>query len=136
MPQIDRRHDPFGLIDLANEQVKAHGEESGVKRVGVIVMRRQYPRRGFETVLCLLEITRRERDLGLCDHTAGPGNTFACAEAPRGTPQEVARTTVIAELGHRDAAKRECRGIVAQGYAVECAEGIASGERACCRRNQ
>src|SRR5690606_19026607 len=97
----DRRHDPFGLIDLANEQVKAHVEESGVKRVGVVVMSCQYPRRGFETVLCLLEITRRERDLGLCDHTAGPGNTFARAEAPRGTPQEVARTTVIAELGHR-----------------------------------
>jgi hypothetical protein len=39
------------------------------------------------------------------------------------------RSNEIAELRRRDASKRECRRVVAQGDPVQCAEGITSRER-------
>ena len=42
---------------------------------------------------------------------------------------ESLRANEIAELRHRDAAKRQRRRVIAQGDPVQCAEGITRGER-------
>ena len=61
----------------------------------------------------LAQVARRERDLGLGDLAAGLGESLSGAEAVRGAPQELARTLIVAELGHRDAAQSEPWRIVA-----------------------
>ena len=61
--------------------------------------------------------------------TAGAGwltNDMRCA---RRTSHESLRSKEIAELRHRDASKRECRRVVAQGDPVQCAKGITRRER-------
>src|SRR5206468_1048151 len=55
-------------------------------------------------------------------------------EGARRTSQESLRSNDIAELRHRDAAKRERRRVVAQGDPVQCAERIT--RRECTRRGR
>ena len=52
------------------------------------------------------------------------------AEAARGALRQLAGARVLAELGHRDAAQRERRRVVAQGDALERAERVAGDEGA------
>ncbi|OKO77484.1 hypothetical protein AC628_15575, partial [Bradyrhizobium sp. NAS96.2] len=51
-------------------------------------------------------------------------------------PQQLLGASEIAEPGHRDAAQRQRRRIVAQGHPFQCAEGITHRERARRSRNQ
>jgi len=51
-------------------------------------------------------------------------------EAPRGIPQQRARPRVLAELGHRDAAQRQCWRVLAQRDPLQSAERVACSEGA------
>ena len=52
-------------------------------------------------------------------------------KARAGPPHQRFRAVEIAELGHRDAAKRERRRVVAQRHPVQRGEWIARGKRPC-----
>ena len=75
------------------------------------------------------QVARDERDLGLGDDASRAGHRFLRAESARSTPQQSLRANEIAELRHRDAAKRERRRIVAQRDPLQRAERITCRER-------
>jgi hypothetical protein len=52
------------------------------------------------------------------------------------TSQESLRLHEIAELRHRNASKRKRSCVVAKGDPLQCAEGIARGERTGCGCDQ
>ena len=65
-----------------------------------------------------VEAPRDERDLGLGDGAPCAGDGLPGAEGAGRAPQQCFGAAEIAELCHRDAAKRQRRRIVAQGDVV------------------
>jgi hypothetical protein len=82
------------------------------------------------------EITRGQRDLGFRHDASCAGHGLFRTEGARCATQQDLCPIEIAELRHGDAAQRQRRWIVAQGYPVECAQRIAAGQRMRCRRDQ
>src|SRR4029077_6132261 len=82
------------------------------------------------------QLARDERDLGLGDDAPRAGHRLPRAKGARRTSEESLRANEIAQLGHRDAAKRKRGRIVAQRDTVQRAEGITRGERARRGRDQ
>ena len=105
----------------------------GVHPVAVRFERR--PRR-VERLRGPAQVARDERDLGLGDDAPRAGHRLFRTEGARRTSQQSLRANEIAELRHRDAAKRERRRVVAQGDPLQCAEGITRRERARRGRDQ
>ena len=105
----------------------------GVHPVAVRFERR--PRR-VERLRGPAQVARDERDLGLGDDAPRAGHRLSRTEGARRASQESLRANEIAELRHRDAAKRERRRVVAQGDPLQRAEGIARRERARRGRDQ
>jgi len=101
-----------------------------VQRVSAIGARLERDRRGRQRARRALEVAHGEGHLGLRDDTAGAGQLLVSAEAAGGAPEELAGARVLAELGHRDAAEGERRGVVTQAYALEGAERVAGDEGA------
>ena len=83
-----------------------------------------------------VEVARDERDLGLGDGASRAGDGLPRAEGAGRATQQQLGAREIAELRHRDAAKRQRRRIVAQSNMVQRAKGIARCERAGRRCNQ
>lgn len=98
----------------------------GVHPVSMLFERRP---RGIERLRGPAQITRDERDLGFGDNAPRAGHCLFRTESARRTPQENLRAIEIAELGHRDTAKRQRRRVVTQGDPVQGAEGITCGKR-------
>ena len=82
------------------------------------------------------QVARGKRDLGFGDDAPRSCHGFFWAEGALSSSQQRLRALEIAELRHRDAAKRERRCIVAQSDSLQCAEGITLGEGACCGCDQ
>ena len=100
-----------------------------MRGVDEIAMRFQRRARRGERVWRPAEVARGERDLGLGDDAPGARHCLFGTEGTRGTPQERFRANEIAELRHGDPSKRERWRIVAQGHALQRAEGITGGQR-------
>ena len=98
----------------------------GVYVVAVLLERRP---RCLQRLRGPTQIARGECDLGLGDDAPRAGHRLFWTEGTRSTSQESLRSSEIAELRHRDAPKRESRRVVAQGDALQCAEGITRRER-------
>src|SRR5262249_49282178 len=79
---------------------------------------------------------RHERDLGLGDDTPGAGHSLSRTEGACRTLQKSLRAHEIAELRHRDTAKREGRRVVTQANTLQHAEEVARGERSRRSRDQ
>src|SRR5918994_5236935 len=105
----------------------------GVYPIAVLVER--CPRR-VERLRGPSQVTRHECDLGLGDDTPRSSHGLFRTECANRTPQERLRSHEIAQLRHRDTSKRESRRVVAQGHALQRAEGITRCKRARCSRNQ
>jgi hypothetical protein len=73
----------------------------------------------FERFRRPAEITRDKRDLGFGDETSCASHRFSRTEGARRTSQQRLRTYEIAELGHRNASKRERWRIVAQRNSLQ-----------------
>ena len=72
--------------------------------------------------------------IALRDDASCAGHGLIRAKGTRRTAQERLRSSVIAELRHGDASKREGRRVVTQGDPLQCAEGITRCE--CTRRSR
>jgi hypothetical protein len=97
----------------------------------------------FESRPCCLErfyrpaqVARDKRNLGFGYDAPRTRHSLLRPEGTRCTSQKSLRSNEIAELRHRDAPKRQCRGVVAQSHPVQRAERITRGERTPCGGNQ
>src|SRR5262249_39692217 len=82
------------------------------------------------------QVARNECDLGLSDDTPCAGDRLPRTECARRPSQEILRANEVAELRHRDAAKRERRRVVTERNALEGTERTARRERARRGRDQ
>jgi hypothetical protein len=85
--------------------------------------------RGIECARRPTQIAGDQRDFGLGDDAPRAGHGFAGTEGASSAAKERLRFCEIAELRHRDAAKRECSRVVAKRNAFQRAERITRGER-------
>ena len=76
------------------------------------------------------QIARGERDLGFGDQAPRASYSLSRTEGASGASQESPGPDQIAQLRHRNAAKRQCGRVVAQGDPFQGAEWIAGGQRA------
>ena len=105
----------------------------GVYVVAVLLERRP---RCLQRLRGPTQIARGECDLRLGDHAPRVGHRLFSTEGTRSTSQESVRSSEITELRHGDAPKCESRRILAQGDALQCAEGITHRERSRRGRDQ
>jgi hypothetical protein len=127
---VDRGERPLGGLELADEELAAGADETGVESVHAIAQGIQRPRGRLERGHRPAQVTRGERDLRLGNLAARPGEPLAAAEAAGGAPQELPRPVVVPELGHGAAPQGEGRRVVAQRDVLERAEGITGRQRA------
>ena len=105
-------------------------EIARMRGIGAVAMPFERVMRRIERLHRPVEIARDERDLGFGDGAARAGDGLPRAEGACRAPQQRLGAVEIAELRHRDAAKRQRRRIVAQGDVVQRAERIARCQRA------
>jgi predicted dithiol-disulfide oxidoreductase (DUF899 family) len=99
----------------------------GVYAITVLFERR--PRR-VERFRRPAQVAQDERDLGLSDDTSRASHSFFRTEGAPGTSQKRLRPREIAELRHRNAAKRQGSGVVTQPDPLQHAKHVARGKRA------
>jgi len=100
-----------------------------MRSVDVIAVRYERRPRRLERRRRPPQIARGEGDLGPGDDTPRTRHGLSRTEGARRISQENFRANEIAELRHRDAAKRQPRRVVTQSDVVKGAEGITLGER-------
>jgi hypothetical protein len=108
----------LGLVEAADQEQAADRELSCMRGVDPVSVLFQRCPRCVERRRGPGEVARDQRNLGLGDDTPGAGHGLVRTEGARRTSQESLRSNEIAELRHRDAAKRERRRVVAQGDPV------------------
>ena len=101
-----------------------------MRGIGAVAVPFERVMRRIERLHRPVEVARDERDLGLGDGAPCAGDGLPRAESAGRAPQQCFGAAEIAELCHRDAAKRQRRRIVAQGDVVQRAERITRRERA------
>ena len=119
----------LGLVKAADQEQAPDLEIPRMRGIDAVAMRLERRPRRVERLRRPAQVARDECDLGLGDDTPRAGHRLFRTEGARRTSQESLRANEIAELRHRDAAKRERRRVVAQGDPVQCAERIARSER-------
>jgi hypothetical protein len=126
---INRGQRPLGGLEFADEKLATRPDQAGVERVGGVAEPVERLGGRIEFVHRPGQIARGQRDLGLGDLATGLGEAFASAKAARGAAEELARSFVVAELGHRNAAQSESRRVFAQRDALERTERITSHQQ-------
>ena len=129
--KIDLAKFRFGIVEAPDQQQAPRLEMARMSGVRPVAMR--FEGRGCrgERFGGPGEVARGERDFGLDDDAPRAGHGLPRAEGAPGPPHQRFRFVEIAELGHRDAAKRERRRVVAQRHPVQRGEWIARGKRPC-----
>src|SRR5207237_797859 len=79
---------------------------------------------------------RHERDLCFRDDASSTRDSLPRSERSRRATEQNLRSIEIAELRHRNSAKRERRRVFTQRYSIECAKRIAGGQRPSRGRDQ
>ena len=121
---------PLGFIEMSEQQEAAGFEITGMRGVDFIAVRLENRPRLIQGFRRPAEIARDECDLGLGDDTSRTGNSLFRTEGASGTAYERSRSHEIAQLGHRNAPKRQCRRVVAQRHPIQCTEWITHRQRA------
>jgi hypothetical protein len=119
-----------GLVDAAEQQQAAHGDQLRVQRIGAIVPRRERRRRRRQRARRSAQVAHRQRHLGLGDDAARARELLVRAESARRPLDQLARAAMLAELRHRDAAQRQRRRVLAQADALERAQRVAGRQGA------
>ena len=119
----------LGLVEAPDQEEAPDLEIPRMRGVHPVAVRFERRPRRVERLRRPAQVARDERDLGLGDDAPRAGHGLFRTEGARRTSQERLRSNEIAELRHRDAAKRERRRVVAQGDPLQCAEGITRRER-------
>jgi hypothetical protein len=118
----------LGLVEAPDQQEAPDLEISRMRGVHLVAVLFERCPRCVERLRRPTQVARRQRDLGLGDHTPRTGYGFFRTESARRASHESLRSNEIAELSHRDAPKRERGRVVAQGDPLQCAERITRRE--------
>ena len=116
------------LVEAADQKKAPDLKISCMRGVQPIAVRFERCTRRIERLRGKTQVTRDERDLGLGDDAPRAGHRLFRTEGAGGTSQECLRPIELAELRHRDASKREGRGVVTQGDPLQCADWITRCE--------
>jgi hypothetical protein len=120
------------LIETPDQQQSPNFKIARMRGIQTITaLFERHPRR-VERLRREAEVARGQRDLGLGHDTPSAGHDFFRTEGPHSAPQQFLRSRIFAELGHRDASKRERWRIVSQGDSLQGSERITGCERTCC----
>ncbi|MNO87627.1 hypothetical protein D3C76_790500 [compost metagenome] len=126
----------FSLVETADQQQAAYFEIARMGGVHPVAVGFQGFPRGVERLHRPAQVAGGEGDFGLGDDAACAGQRLLRTEGARRALQQELRPGEVAELRHGDAAQGERRRIVAQGDAVQRAEGIPRGQCARCGSDQ
>ena len=126
----------LGLVEAPDQKEATDLKVARMRGIHSVAVLFERHSRGVERLRGPAQIARDKRDLGLGDNAPRARHGFFRTEGARRASQQSLRAIEIAELRHRDAAKRERRRVIAQRYPVQCAERIARGERVCRSRDQ
>src|SRR5260370_25017351 len=118
----------LGLVEAADQEQAPDLEIPRMRGIYAVAVRFERRPRRVERLRRPAQVARDERDLGLGDDTPRAGHRLFRTEGARRVSQESLRSNEIAELRHRDAAKREGRRVVTQGDPLQCAERITRCE--------
>jgi hypothetical protein len=128
---INRRQRVLRSLELADEELAARADQPGVKGIGVVAECVERLHGGIEPGHPPGQIASGEGNLGLGYLATSLGEAFATAKGAGGALQELARSLVVAELGHGNAAQGERRRVVAQRNAFERTERITGRQQSC-----
>jgi predicted dithiol-disulfide oxidoreductase (DUF899 family) len=126
--RIERGKRTLGLVETPDQEKTPDLEMPrmrGVHRVAVFFECRA---RRVERLGRPAEVARHERDLCLSDDTPRAGHGLPGTEGARRALQESLGADEIAELRHRDAAKREGRGVTTQANPLQYAKEVTRSE--------
>src|SRR5678815_4891144 len=98
-----------------------------MRRVRSVAMRFEQRTRRIQCFGWKAQVARCQRHFGLRDHASRTRKWLLRTKSPRSAAQQGLCLHEVPELRHRDAAQRERRWIVAQGYQLQRAERIARG---------
>jgi hypothetical protein len=101
------------VVQAADEKKTPDFEVSRMQRIDAVAVPLERCARSLDCSCSTTEVARYERDLGLGDDAPSTSHDFFLAEPACGTAQQGLGTDEIAQLRHRDPAKRERRRIVA-----------------------
>ena len=124
------------LVQLADQKESPDFKIARKPGVQAVAVRFEGRPRSVEHFRRPAQIARGEGNFGLGHYAPRAGYRFFCAEHARSIPQEFLCSWEIAKLRHRDATKRECRGVAPQRDSLQRSERIAHREGASCRCDQ
>src|SRR5262245_1008132 len=126
----------LGLVEAPDQELAPNLEIARMRGVHTVAMFLERAPRCVERLRWPAQVARDKGDLGFGDDTSGAGHRLFGTKGARRATQQSLCTCELAKLRHSNAAKRKCWWVLAQGNAVQGAEGIASGECTRCRRDQ
>jgi hypothetical protein len=124
------------LVEVADQEEAPDFEVPRMRSVHPVAMRFERDARPVQHRRWPTQIARHQRDLGFSNNASRPRDGLFRTKRACGSSQERLGLDEIAELCHRDAAKRKRWRIVAQRNALERAEWITCRECTCRRRDQ
>ena len=125
---IELRQRALGLVETPDQQKTPHLEMPRVRGVHPVAVPLERRPRRVERLGGKAQIARDECNLGLGNDAPRTGHRLLRAEGARRLSQQRLGPNEIAELSHRDAAKRQRRRVVAQSDPLQGAKGVARCE--------
>ncbi|MGE5522773.1 MAG: hypothetical protein ACM3SS_03590 [Rhodospirillaceae bacterium] len=133
--RVELFEDTFRFFEAPDQKQAPDRETPRMRGIHPVAVRFERCPRQIKGLRRPGEVARDQRDLGFGHHAPCAGHRFFRTEGARRTAHERPRSNEIAQLRHRDAAKRERGRIVAEGDAVQRTERIAGRERTRRRRD-
>jgi hypothetical protein len=129
---IEFRQCALGLVEAPDQQQTPDFEMPCMRGVRPVAVTRERRPRRIERLGGKAQVARDQCNLGLGHDAARTRHRLFRTEGTRRLSQQNLRSIKIAKLGHRDAAERQGRCVVAQSDPLQCAERVARCE--CMRR--
>jgi hypothetical protein len=115
----------FGLVETSDQEKTPNLEMLRVRGVRPIAVRLECRLRGVERLGGKAQVAGDECNLGFGNDAPRTSYRLFGTKSARRPSQQSLRSNKVAELGHRDAAKRQSRRIVAQSDPLQCTERVA-----------
>ena len=115
---------------MADQEQSPDLEDPGMGGIDAVAVCFERHSRRVERLGGPAKIARDQRDLGLGNGTARAGHRLSRTEGARRLPQKSLGPLEIAELGHRDATKRQGRRVVAHADPLQGAQDVTRREGA------
>src|SRR5215468_3882167 len=120
--RIEVRKQTLSVIEVPDQEQSPDSKIARMSGVEAVAVCFEGQSRRLECFRRPAQVTRGESNLGLSDDAPGTGHGFSGTEGGRSPPQELLCSCEIAQLCHRNAAKSECRRILAQRDSLQGSE--------------